>query len=52
MTEVIKMQYTVSGVMNAVMADPELVAIGLVAGFILAKLQSRRSGMGGMGGGL
>lgn len=46
------MQYTVSGVMNAIVADPELVAIGLVAGFILAKLHSRRSGMGGMGGGL
>jgi hypothetical protein len=32
------------------MENPDLLVIGLAVGYILAKIQSRRSGMGGMGG--
>ncbi|MFB6115169.1 MAG: hypothetical protein ABEK04_02670 [Candidatus Nanohalobium sp.] len=44
------MQLTVASIMQRAMANPDLVVLGLLAGFILAKLHSRRSGMGGMGG--
>lgn len=43
------MAYTVASIMNRTMANPDLIAIGLVVGYILAKIQARRSGMGGMG---
>jgi len=46
------MQLTAASIMNRAMANPDIVALGLVIGYILAKIQSRRSGMGGMGGGL
>jgi hypothetical protein len=44
------MQLTVASITTRAMQNPDLLAIGLAAGFILAKLHSRRSGMGGMGG--
>lgn len=43
------MQLTVASIMQRSMANPDLLVIGLLAGFILAKLQSRRSS--GFGGG-
>ena len=46
------MNLTVQSIMNRSAENPDLVLIGLVAGYILAKIQARRSGMGGMGGGL
>ncbi|MFB6175472.1 MAG: hypothetical protein ABEJ87_05910 [Candidatus Nanohalobium sp.] len=45
------MQLTVANIMNNAMQYPELLLIGAVVGFILAKLHSRRRGMGGLGGG-
>ncbi len=38
-------------IMNGLMAEPEAAVVGLVAGFVIAKLLGMRSGMGGMGGG-
>jgi len=46
------MQLTAASIMNRAMANPDIVVIGLLVGYILAKIQSRRSGMGGFGGGL
>jgi len=43
------MQLTVQSVMNRSMENPDLLVIGLAAGYILAKIQAKRSGMGGMG---
>ena len=44
------MQLTVQSVINRSMENPDLLVIGLAVGYIIAKIQSRRSGMGGMGG--
>lgn len=46
------MAFTVASIMNRAMEHPDLLVVGVLAGFILAKLHSRRSGMGGIGGGL
>lgn len=46
------MALTVNSVMNSMMSNPEVVAISVAAGFVLAKvLGLRNRGMGGMGGG-
>lgn len=38
--------------MNGAMANPDVLLIGVAAGFVLAKVMNmRKSGMGGMGGG-
>lgn len=44
------MQLTVASMTTRAMQNPDLIVIGLALGFILAKLQARRRGMGGMGG--
>lgn len=44
------MQLTVASITTRAMQNPDLVVLGLAVGFLLAKLQARRSGMGGMGG--
>ncbi|MFB6180566.1 MAG: hypothetical protein ABEJ93_01685 [Candidatus Nanohalobium sp.] len=36
------MQLTLNSIMNRAMVNPDLLVIGLVAGFILAKLYDRR----------
>ncbi len=42
------MQLTVASILSRAMTNYDLIAIGLVAGFVLAKLHSRRnSGFGG-----
>lgn len=46
------MAFTVSSIMNGVMNNPDVAAVGLVAGFILAKaLGMRKRNSMGMGGG-
>lgn len=44
------MQLTVQSIINRSMENPDLLVIGLAVGYILAKIQAKRSGMGGMGG--
>jgi hypothetical protein len=42
----------VDQLMNGAMANPDVLLIGVAAGFLLAKIMNMRSGgMGGMGGG-
>jgi hypothetical protein len=46
------MALTVNSIMSGVMSNPDVAAVGLVAGFILAKAMGMRKKRGmGMGGG-
>lgn len=46
------MALTVNSVVNGMMSNPEVVAVSMAIGFVLAKaLGMRNRGMGGMGGG-
>lgn len=46
------MAFTVSSIMSGIMNNPDVAAVGLVAGFILAKAMAyRKRNSMGMGGG-
>lgn len=45
------MALTISSLMSGIMSNPDVLVVGVAAGFILAKVMGRRNRGMGMGGG-